>query len=450
MFRSLLLLLAACLCVDVSAAQDFVPGRREAVGVVQGPYDGNGLAESTVYDHLFDFQGPWASLVFTNVNLGTSSRLEIISNLDGSVEEFVGGTMANCQGRSSLFNGGQIVVRLHVAPNDRGVGFRLDSADVGQHQFTERSLCGEDNRSRSTDNRIARFIKFNTNGSIGICTAYLSSAGIFITAGHCFDADGDGNRDANNGYRVEFNVPSSNSNGTIVFAAPQDQYPVNNSQFLHDPSVIAGRDFACFDTTTNSSGQHPQQRQGYFRLCGTGTFLVGADLRVTGHGDDTGINYATQQTSTGQVLSNLSVGLPVPHWYAFYQADTEAGSSGSPLFVDSRPGYAAGIHTDGGCSLEFPPAGNAGTDIRLPALNAMLADFPGPDSRFVDRTHAHRVTTMGSGTPLDPDWNVTRSATTVANGGTVYITDGTYNDIGRFDRPQRWVAPFGGVRIGVP
>ncbi len=163
-----------------------------------------------------------------------------------------------------------------------------------------------------------------------------------VTAGHCVCSDAQ---------VVEFNVPSSLSDGTIQHPAPCDQYTINQGTWnYHDNGI--GDDWAVFSVNNNSAtGKQPIQAQKDFLV--PKQSLTPPTLRVTGNGVDgpapslgnggtQNSDNQTEQTHTGPNAGSYGTILN-------YQVDTQPGNSGSPV-IDEISGNAVGVHTNGGCT----------------------------------------------------------------------------------------------------
>ena len=100
---------------------------------------------------------------------------------------------------------------------------------------------------------------------------------------------------------VEFNIPSSESDGTPVHAALDDQYAIDTSTRLFDNSGF-GKDWAVFRCHPNSNtGLLPHQKQGAFFRMTNEVPSINDIVRVTGCGVDNDplSNNKTVQTDTG-------------------------------------------------------------------------------------------------------------------------------------------------------
>ena len=206
-----------------------------------------------------------------------------------------------------------------------------------------KSICGnKDDRVKSSHALVGRIMP---NG----CTGWIISDGRFLTAGHC---KGPQMR------RLEFNVPISNSDGTIVASKIKDQYAIVSSS-IDSVNGGIGNDWAIFNVAANTeTSLMPEQAQGgHFRI----TNKLNPDtVRITGFGVDDGADNQVQQTDSGELVSNTvhsntSATLK-------YRADSRGGNSGGPVITNGDNNTAIGIHSHAGCHVSGGE--NHGTSFR--------------------------------------------------------------------------------------
>ena len=151
------------------------------------------------------------------------------------------------------------------------VGDWVDQVEAAA-EGSEESICGTaDNRVGSTDRAVGRIM------TVG-CTGWIVSNDAKLSAGHCVAAN----------QVLQFNVPNSQPNGTIVNPPANDQFPITSTvgSFDDGPGFI-GNDWWVFRTGTNGLGQTAIQRQGAFkRMTNDRTAAAIGNVRVTGYGVD--------------------------------------------------------------------------------------------------------------------------------------------------------------------
>lgn len=195
----------------------------------------------------------------------------------------------------------------------------------------------------------------------GCCTAWIINDAnhCFLSAGHCTEA-GKG--------LVEFMVPLSADDGTLVHPPPIHQYIVDQVSMQTQYSGTA--DWRYFGVFQNSeSGLHPVQAYTgeYYRLRSSEPVATNHLLRITGYGENEGFppsHRRVLKTATGS-FGSISTG------EVSYRVDTTNGNSGSAVF-DETTGVAIGIHTLGGCRIGASNSENSGVNILLPTLQSAL------------------------------------------------------------------------------
>jgi len=372
---------------------------------------------------------------FGAFDLGEHSELEITSIADGATQHFTHRMLTEWDGWSAIFNGDGVVIDLKLAPGERA-WFQIDAVSTNDpHIHAEpieggvASLCGPDNRAASSDSRVGRLSSAmcGTGGNCGGCTAWLTSIGCAVAAGHCANASGG---------LIEFNVPTSLEDGSPQASQPEDQYPVGMTFYQFQDGGI-GQDWAVMSVGPNANtGLRAHWVQGYFHLS-PDMPANGAVLRVTGYGvDDSpagsqpsvccgedsdgncthmGCNSSslTQQTATGTKSAHSTTWLT-------YQVDTEPANSGSPI-LHENPGLAIGVHTNGGCQDNGQGA-NSGTRLSQSTMNSALNSFLG-GAMFVDFVN---VTATQNGTALNPRRTLFSAVDALTPGGTIVLAGGTY------------------------
>lgn len=337
-----------------------IPEQRIQIKESSGAVDNAGGAEMLVWDQILDAgDAPWLRLRFENVNLPSGSYLLIASLFDGAVQRLDGVSIAQWYDHSAYFNGSAVEVSLYAAAGT--VGNRVDVAEIiaGQWEAGDvfiQSQCGStDDRVRWDEASRARLL------NIGCSVAIYTTESCLITAGHCLQSSAN---------VIEFNVPSSLSNGTLQHPGPEDQYSVDQSSREFTNGGV-GNDWGLFRVFDNSNtGMQPYEAQGEHVVLDTELPTPGTQIEVIGYGVDSGVNNQTQQRSTGPVTS---ISGPPSQPALNHQADTEGGNSGSSIrsLVTNR---IVAIHTHAGCNTSGTGS-NASTGITHAGLQAALADY---------------------------------------------------------------------------
>jgi len=319
-----------------------VPFHTVPYSLSSGTHDGRGESAVLAWREVIQIaDAPWLRLRFGETNLGSASYLLVTSLLDGSSQQLNALSLSQWYNTSAFFNGDAVEVKLFVAPTDIDVYAEVMEVIVGERRAEGEgieSICGTtDDRTRSSNNRAGRVI------TVG-CTGWIVSNGLHVTAGHCIDPTAS---------VLQFNVPSSLSDGTIQHPPARDQYSINQQSITYQNGGV-GNDWAVFSVFDNSeTGLQPIAAYGVsFDLAQD---LTPNSLRVTGYGvDGPAPNFGwpppsprnsdsqTQQTHLGSNAN--SSGTTMRH-----TADTQPGNSGSPI-IDESTGRALGVHTHGGCT----------------------------------------------------------------------------------------------------
>ena len=429
----------------------------------------NAAVEAEVFRTII--HEPGANLIRVHfgveTDLGAGGWLLLTSARDGAWQRFDAASLIQWGSRSAIFNGDVVIVEAYAGPRS-AINVAIDQTSIDD--FASRrpggddggiaSLCGADNRVASTDPRVGRMSSSTcgTGGGCGGCTGWLASNGSVLTAGHCSGFSGG---------LIEFNIPASTSNGRPVASNPDDQYPVGQTFMLFQDAGI-GLDWAVMSVGSNSNtGLQPHLVQGFFHISSI-VPASGATIRITGCGVDNtpagsgGVGAAccdfdddgdcdsncnaqslTLQTSTGPFDQLDGSELE-------YEVDTMPANSGSPIIREAN-GYALGIHTRGGCDI-IVFGDNGGTWCAHAPLASALQQALGANTAFVD---AEPVSSIQTGSVINPARTVMFGGAAVPNGGIVYIVAGNYSaaagntgTLGSGNKAMLLRAPLGTVTIG--
>ncbi len=301
-------------------------------------------SSQTITETISQKDAIWLRLFFKDVNLGSHSTLTITSALDGHTQTLNASTIRDWNNSTAYFNGDKVIVKLYIAPDDQAVGVNIKEIGVGELGVASKTQCGSaDDRIDANDAAIGRIVPIG-------CTGWIITNGRLVTAGHCVSS---------RAQVLEFNVPKSNPDRTIVHPGPEDQYPIQLGDFVspYPNSPSQANDWAVFTVGANTqTGQTPIQAQA--KSYTVTQNAPGNTIRITGFGTDTGIDNQTQQTHTGPLSS-------VNNTFIRYRADTTGGNSGGPI-IDEATGNAVGVHAYGGCTTTG--GSNSGERVTIPAF----------------------------------------------------------------------------------
>jgi V8-like Glu-specific endopeptidase len=310
---------------------------------------------------VFVPQAPWLRLSFGASTLpgaveeGRGSYLRLTSLHDGAVQYLNSESIAQWANTSAYFNGDAVRVELLAYPGTGASRISIRTVTAGEGSPAD-TICGPvDDRTLIQDARGARHLPEG-------CSTWLFNDinRTFMTAGHCGVSTGD---------VQQFNVPPSNSNGSLVNPPPEDQYSVDGASVQATSGAI-GSDagyFACFVNSNTGLTAFQKQQQHYTLRSSTPAFNGGLEqnIRITGFGSASGIMNQAQKTHVG------------PYWSfsgstVRYQTDTTGGNSGSAVLYEND-GTVIGIHTHGGCTSSPGTSSNAGTALNFASWQAYLA-----------------------------------------------------------------------------
>jgi hypothetical protein len=377
-----------------------IPREVVRVSVDSGIVQNNTTGEQIIFAQMVESPGAaWLRLRFDiaelagDVRAGDASYLRITSAHDGAVQHLNPRTMSQWQNTSAYFNGDAVYIELFAFPGTGDNQIRITEVVAGlRGGNSTTSICGPtDDRVPSSSARSARLLPVG-------CTAWIidDAKHCFLAAGHCPYYGG---IDV-----VEFNVPMSEPDGTIVHPAPEDQYATDPESVQYTFTGI-GNDWAYFGCFPNSqTGLTAYQAQGeYFILDDAPPPVNGQTIRITGYGVDSSPSSYNQiqQTNTGAYVTNAGSSIS-------YTVDTTGGNSGSAVLnVDT--GLAIGIHTNGGCTSGG--GSNTGCSINNAGLQNALANPQG-----VCAVSLEFLFPDGRPDIVDPDGSTTMQVSIVGEG----------------------------------
>jgi len=388
------LALAATLVVSASSQQQAPPTATYDYTYDTGPVENTGSEPDVIIS--FAVTHPEANsmrLFFDQVELagdllaGTGSILRVTSHLDGHVQELNKLHLRQWQNSTAYFNGDTVQVEIVAHPNTGANRIAMRSFVIGLPYAQWESQCGPvDDRVLSNDPRAARLLPIGCSGwLINDCR------NCFLTAGHC-----DGGLSV-----AQFNVPLSNSNGSLNNPSPDDQYPIDAASLISNGGQGTGNDWAYFGTfPNNNTGLTAADAQGSVYTLVLPPPTAGNNIRITGYGTDStpSTHNQVQQTHVGPFVTNSGSLIQ-------YVTETTGGNSGSPVIWEET-GEAIGIHTHAGCSTDGSGA-NQGTGSNHPGLQAALAapagicasglSLPNGTPEFADVGEEIRFAVMNAG-----------------------------------------------------
>lgn len=361
--------------------------KKEKVGFNFYPF-----VEKSSFGYVLEEKGSsWIRLFFSQVHLPQGYLFRFISLTDGYQQNLTPETIRQWRNSTAFFNGGSIYIQCFkdqskvnplesdekpllvidsIMTDKTGLGVEEEEEKPKEQSKLEQkesimSICFDpDTRDFTNDTRQGRYIYDNPNGC---CTAWMIDDDnfCFLSAGHCSDV-GKG--------LVEFNVPLSAADGTLIHPDPKDQYIVDQESMQTKYNFESYNDWRYFGVFENSeTGLTPIEAYGgrYYKLQRTREYpQPGTALRITGYGENESFpkeHRRVLKTAVGTFKTESD------DWMLSYRVDTSNGNSGSAIY-NIETGYAIGIHTLGGCSSFSAGSSNSGVDIFAPPLQNALAN----------------------------------------------------------------------------
>jgi hypothetical protein len=284
--------------------------------VDSGELNNGFAAERLAHTEVVHLPGAdWMRLYFGAVELAPGSFLRISSLGDGEMQELDREALAMWNGTSAYFNGDSVKVEVIAAPFsvNRMIIDQVAWEDVMTPEVgCDPGCCGP------TDDRVPSSETWSNRLMPAGCTASIyNTDSCAVSAGHC----------AGGSMTLQFNVPPSLPNCSLVFPPVADQFPVTQFQFANGG---VGNDWMAMKVGTNNLGQTPFQRYGQFRPIASTPPVVGQPATVWGYGvDDLCTANQTQQTSSGfiEVVGTTSLR---------YSIDVTFGNSGSGVLRNGQ------------------------------------------------------------------------------------------------------------------
>lgn len=291
-----------------------------------GSLDGAGGDFETVASHVISYDdAAGIRLHFEDVVLDGESYIRVTSLLDHDAQALDAEGVAMWNNSTCYLNGSAVLLELVAAPGSVGnraliteietqwreIPQEHGTAGAARGNSNECGICGSDDRAPSSQDWSARLLPAGCTASV------YTTRSCMISAGHCIGGN----------MVVQFRVPNSNANCSIVNPPAADQFPVTNTQQCN---CGVGNDWAVLRTGTNGSGQRPFNRYGALRRIAPVVSPNGAAAEIYGYGvDHTCTRSQTQQRSPGNIVGVLST-------YYDYNNDVRGGNSGSGFLSNNR------------------------------------------------------------------------------------------------------------------
>lgn len=426
-------------------------------------------------------------LYFEDTQLGNESYL-LLEGIDGAQQKLDAEGLKNWRNSSAYFNGGQVKVSLYQAPGDL-VTFRIKELKVNEEIKGREAQARKITAPPTATANIGEFNQADlphaaavgrfTNGSNSFGTGWIAPNGAIVTSESVME------NVAWNGYDIiEFNVPPSNSDGSVNHPGPQHQYPVvaspfgDNNNFAvfsfkkskgYEAENEPGLEISAYRTTwaivealPNGTGLRPGERQQqYFRIAtNPGSFTLDAmDVEVDifhygsypediVHPED----YRTLRMTTTKLLvpknnihrvRYLSDGnIESEHMLIYHKKGDDPFSSamGAPITYH-QSNVAIGVHHT---FYVHAPAGAVGFKNNL--FRDKLNNYFTSNVVYVDAEGLYGNNSTGE--IHKPYVQLSDGINNAPEDATIYIAKGSYNESVTINTPMTLKAPVGIVRIG--
>ena len=337
--------------IDAGGTLDFPTGETRPLELSSGLVINADSRSAVVFDELVRAPGAaWVRLYFSEVRLQKGSTLRVTSLLDGESQELDADGIAMWQNSTAYFNGDAVRIELIAAPfsTDNMITLREYAYETGVADRGGCGICGNDDRVPSSDNNFARL------SPVGCSATLYNEESCMVTAGHCLGQGG----------VVQFNVPSSNSDGSTNNPPVADQFPVLAEQGV-DGGV--GADYGALRIGTNGSGQTPYDRFGTFMPLASSVPNSGT-VEIRGYGVDENdpTRSQTQQFHDGPIVSLGGTSIE-------YDVDVTFGNSGSSIIAN---GQIIGVVTH--CSSSCVNYGNRIDDPAFEQVRGIICNGDEP------------------------------------------------------------------------
>lgn len=401
------------------------------------PYNISGVDDVVFEQEFYNKYSSYIKIYFKNFDLAPGDYVEITAVNTGETIIYAGRgkiidqnmTMISDFWTQVMFDE-RVVVRLHSEGGSSHYGFDITEVAYGYPQaqidalLETKSICGTDDKepiicyNGTTMYDKGRAVCRLLIGGGGLCTGWLLGCdGHVMTNEHCIGTAADA---ANTDFMFNYQNTNCNGSGNSV-----SDIVATSATFI---KTSANLDYTLVQLPVN-----PTATYGYLSLSSTPP-VVNDRIYIVGHpgGRRKEITVITDQG--GDVNGNAIVN-QISATGIRYFADTEGGSSGSPV-LDFNSNLVVAIHNTGGCTngsagrsdqliahigTDMPNCGidSSGGAIPVPCSNT-ITSFPYSES-FENTFGAWTQPTTD-----DFDWTTLSGATQSTGTGPTAANDGNY------------------------
>lgn len=401
------------------------------------PYNQNGINDVVFEKEFYNKYSSYIKIYFKNFDLAPGDYVEVTAVNTGETIIYAGRGKIIDQNRTMISDfwtqvlfDERVVVRLHSEAGSSHYGFDITEVAYGYPQaqidalLATKAICGVDDKepvicyNGTTMYDKGRAVCRLLIGGGGLCTGWLLGCdGHVMTNEHCIGTAADA---ANTDFMFNYQYTNCNGTGNSV-----SDVVATSSTFIKTSAAL--------DYTLVQLPVNPTSTYGYLSLSSTPP-VVNDRIYIVGHpgGRRKEITVITDQggDANGNAIINQITGTG-----ARYFADTEGGSSGSPV-LDYNSNLVVAIHNTGGCTngssgrsdqliaaigLDMPSCGvdSSGGAIPIPC-GSTVTSFP------YNESFENTLGAWSQSTTDDIDWTVLTGATLSANTGPTSANDGNY------------------------
>lgn len=315
------------------------------------PYNSSNQIGVIFEQEFYNKNSAYIKLYFEDFDLGPEDYVEISTHNTGESIIYAGkGKIIDKEGTiisnfwSRVLLDERVTVRLHAQSASNHHGFKITKVAYGYSAeridaiVNGKSICGTDDKERiacyngtikaTRGKAVCKLII----GGVGSCTGWLLGCeGHVMTNNHCVgNATDAGNTD----FLFDYQYSACTGSGTLTAATV-----ATSATFIKTSPFSGGLDYTLLKLPTN-----PTATYGYLSLSSV-VPTVGDRIYIIGHPGgrrkEITVNSDQDASTFAQVNSLTANGMR-------YYADTEGGSSGSPVLSNSS-NLVYSIHNTGGC-----------------------------------------------------------------------------------------------------
>ena len=326
-------------------------GDEEALNIkTQHPYNTAGATGIIFEKEFYSKHASYIKLKFKNFNLAPGDYVEITAtNIGESIIYGGQGKIidANLNTISDFWTkvllDERVIVRLHAQNPSNYYGFDIERVAYGYPQaqidamLSAKAICGGDEKEpiicyngTTMYDKGKAVCRLLINGS-GLCTGWLLGCeGELMTNNHCIGSASDA---ANTDFMFNYHYTNCNGSGSST-----TNVVASTSTFIKTNSSL---DYTLVKLPVNPTGTY-----GYLSLSSVAP-VVNDRIYIVGHPGGRRKEITVKTDQGGDANGNALVNAVNTNGIRYY-ADTEGGSSGSPV-LDYNSNLVVAIHNTGGC-----------------------------------------------------------------------------------------------------